>query len=318
MTLDIPNFRLLEKLGTGAQSRIYRARCMRTGRDYAVKIVKIQSPEDVRIANLLRAEYTIGSLIDHPAIRKVYELRMIRQRFRLRGAMLFMEYVDGVPLTDGKAPRGIPDMLRVFVRAAEGLHAMHCAGYVHADLKPGNILLMPNDQVKLIDFGQSSRLGEAKTKIQGTPDYIAPEQVRMERLDQRTDVFGLGAALHRVLTGRPVPTQMNQTINLDAPTRAGLLRTRAGESAGAELPMSVARLIEDCCAGDMDGRLRDMPTFIERAEIARAILLRPEGELAASGETVLGLDEELEADLAETGLLPLEDFLADLPDELAQ
>jgi len=297
LTLDIPNYRLFEKLGVGAQSRIYRARCMRTGQDYAVKVVKIQTPEDVRIANLLRAEHAIGSAIDHQAIRKVYELRMIRQRFRLRGAILFMEYVDGTPLSEGKVDRPMEEVLDFFIQAAEGLHAMHCAGYVHADLKPSNILVLPNDQVKLIDFGQSSRMREAKTSIQGTIHYIAPEQVRMDPLDQRTDVFGLGAALHRVLTGKPVATEMNQTVNINAPSMAGKRVAAKQQPPTAELPRCVTRLIEDCCAKDPGDRLADMPAFIKRAQMAQAILRRPPSESDADYDDDLDLEDELDPDL---------------------
>ena len=85
MTLDIPNYRVVEKLGTGAQTRIFRARCMRSGKDYAVKTVKILKPEDNTIVELMRVEYAIGAAIDSDYLRKVYELRMIRHRLRVRG-----------------------------------------------------------------------------------------------------------------------------------------------------------------------------------------------------------------------------------------
>ena len=78
MAVDIPNYRVVEKLGVGAQARVFRARCMRTGKDYAVKYVKLVNPEDASFIELLKAEYAIGSVIDHPVIRKVFELRMLR------------------------------------------------------------------------------------------------------------------------------------------------------------------------------------------------------------------------------------------------
>ena len=141
MTLDIPNYRILEKLGVGAQSRIFRARCMRTGKDYAVKIVKVQKPEDMTIVDMMRAEHAIGTMIDHPNVRTVYELRMIRHRLRTRGAILFMEYVDGVPISDSQFSESLELTLRLFRQVASALQAMHLAGYVHADLKPTNIVV---------------------------------------------------------------------------------------------------------------------------------------------------------------------------------
>lgn len=287
MPLDIPNYRIIEKLGEGAQSQLYRARCMRTGKDYTVKIVKVTKPEDTGYVDLLRAEHAIGSTVDHPVIRKVYEYRIMRQRLRLRGGILFMEYVDGLPMSHKDFHRPFDEILRLFGKAAEGLHAMHLTGYVHADLKPNNILVTNEGAVKLIDLGQSSRIHEAKTRIQGTIDYIAPEQVQRGILDQRTDVFGLGAALHRVVTGKPVATEMNQTISLHSQSLVGKRLSQIRETTTKDLPACVARLIDDCCQYNPARRLRDMPAFIERLRLARTILAKQ-----ARGRAVADVEDE--------------------------
>jgi serine/threonine-protein kinase len=83
---------------------------------------------------------------------------------------------------------------------------MHEKGYVHCDIKPNNILFNSKGGIKIIDLGQSCRLGQIKKRIQGTPDYIAPEQVRREHLSHRTDIFNLGATMYWALTGKNVPT----------------------------------------------------------------------------------------------------------------
>lgn len=275
MTLDIPNYRVIEKLGTGASTRIFRARCMRSGKDYAIKTVKIQKPEDNTIVDLMRAEYAIGAAIDSEHIRKVYELRMIRQRLRVRGAILFMEYVDGQTMADKEFSRPIQVLLRLFAEAAKGLHAMHLAGYVHADIKPSNIMVTAEGRVKLIDFGQSARSHEAKQRIQGTIDYMAPEQVQRKTLDPRTDVFGLGATLHRVLTGRPVVTEMNQTVNMASQALVGVRRDKLAVASNGALPAPLARLLSDCCAAEPAQRPADMPDLIKRLEMVAASLTRP-------------------------------------------
>jgi serine/threonine-protein kinase len=272
MAVDIPNYRVIEKLGIGAQTRIFRARCMRTGKDYAIKIVKVVKPEDASFIDLLRAEYAIGSSIDHPVIRKVYELRLMRHRLRVRGAILFMEYVDGIPMADKEFRRPLDEILRLFAEVAQGLYVMHQAGFVHADMKPQNILVTPDGAVKLIDLGQSARAREAKARIQGTIDYMAPEQVQRGTLDPRTDVFGLGATLHKVLTGKPIPTEMNQTISMHSQGLVGRRVSEIRESTMGGLPTCVARLIEDCCQYNPQDRIQDMPTLISRIDLARTIL----------------------------------------------
>lgn len=274
MPVDIPNYRIVEKLGDGAESRIYRARCMRTGKDYAVKIVKVTKPEDTSYVDLLRTEHAIGSFIDHPVIRKVYELRIMRQRLRLRGAILFMEYVEGIPMSQKGFQRPLVELLGMFRQAAQGLHAMHVAGWVHADLKPNNVMITPDDSIKLIDLGQSSTIHEAKPRIQGTIDYMAPEQAQRGILDQRTDVFGLGAALHRVVTGKPVLTEMNQTVNIHSQSLIGKRVSQIREPSDVDLPACVARLIDDCCQADPADRISDMPTIIERINLAQTILAK--------------------------------------------
>lgn len=272
MSIEIPNYRIIEKLGTGAQTRVYRARCMPTGKDYTLKIVKIVNPEDVGFVDLLKAEHAIGSTIDHPVIRKVYELRLLRQRFRVRGAVVFMEYINGITLADKEFRRSLDETLAIFEQVAEGLHAMHLAGYVHADLKPTNIMVTVDGAVKLIDLGQSAKIHEAKAKIQGTIDYMAPEQVNRTKLDQRTDVFGLGATLHKVLTGRAIATDMNQTVNLQSNTP---LVRRADEGKPAvEYPACITRMINDCCQYDPAARIPDMIALRERIGLARAIVAR--------------------------------------------
>jgi len=274
MAVDIPNYRIIEKLGTGAQSRIFRARCMRTGKDYTVKIVKIVKPEDASFVDLLRTEHLIGSSVDHPVIRKVYELRMMRHRLRVRGAILFMEYVDGLSMGDNEFRGSLDEILRISADAARGLEAMHRTGYVHADLKPSNILVTPEGAVKLIDLGQSAKMNQAKVRVQGTIDYMAPEQVQRRVLDQRTDVFGLGAAIHRVLTGKPIKTDMNQTITPYSQSLVGKRVEEINGSAMHELPACVSRLINSCCQSNPDDRIESMPSLIERIDFARTILTK--------------------------------------------
>ncbi len=285
MAVDIPNYRIIEKLGVGAQTRVFRARDMRTGQDYTVKIVKIVKPEDAGFIELLKAENAIGSTIDHPVIRKVYELRLLRQRFRVRGAILFLEYVNGSPLGDKEFRRPLDEVLAIFGQAAGGLHAMHVAGWVHADLKPNNILVSQDGAVKIIDLGQSARIHEAKARVQGTIDYMAPEQVQRGKLDQRTDVFGLGATLHKVLIGKAIATEMNQTVSMHSQSLVGRRISEIREATVHELPTCVTRLIDDCCHPDPSSRIADMPAVIQRIELARTILAsRPEPEPSPPSE----------------------------------
>lgn len=293
MSFDIPNYRVLESLGTGALTTVFRARCMPTGKDYAIKTIKVNTPEDMRMVELMRAEHAIGSVIDHPNFRKVYEFRQIRQRLRVRRAILFMEYIEGIPMGGKDFRRRLVDIIVLFKQVAEGLNAMHLAGFVHADLKPANILVTPDNEVKLIDFGQSAQIGESKPRVQGTRDYMAPEQSQRKPLDPRTDVFGFGATLHKILTGSAVLTEMNRTASALSPDLVGKRRDEMERGKMGDLPPAVSRLISDCTADDPSDRPADMPSLNARIDVVLAALARQAA--AASAEASADDTDQAEA-----------------------
>lgn len=284
MSIDLPNYRILAKLGSGANSTLLLARSVQTGARYTVKVVKIRQPEDMKFVDQLRDEHAAGSLLEHPVLRKTYELRFVRRRLtKIKSAILFMEYVDGVALNDPDFSCPLPKLLLYFRKVAEGLHAMHQAGFVHADLKPGNILITPDERVKLIDLGQACKIHTAKARVQGTIDYMAPEQVSLRALDGRTDVFGLGATLYKVLTGRAMATDMNQTISLHSLGLIGKRTLETQQPLTVELAAPIERLIEDCCQKDPARRLPNMKAMIDRLDMARTILLK-RARLAQTGD----------------------------------
>lgn len=262
------------KLGTGADSTIYQAKALKTGVVYAIKHVKVHSPESHKTIDLMKDEHECGSAMDHPYLRKTFELRLVKRRLTLKSAMLFMEYVEGKSFSEIATSLSVLQSLYLFEKVAEGLAEMHRVGFVHADLKPGNILVMSDQNIKLIDFGQSSRMNQTKPRVQGTIDYMAPEQSNKGRLDARTDVFGLGATFHKVLTGKPIATQMNQSVDVHSLGRLGVRKEDNEQPSLEELPGVVAKLIVDCCQHDKDRRPKDMNDFISRCRMARLILAK--------------------------------------------
>ena len=204
-TIDIDGYTILRRLGTGARSVIYLAIEESTKKRVALKRAVLEAPEDTRIFKQIETEYKVSNQIDHPYIRKCYELIRIRKLLRTNELLMTMEFFDGQSLEDQKR-LSLIDVLLVFRMVAVALNGMHEKGFVHCDIKPNNILFNNSGGVKIIDLGQSCRLGQIKKRIQGTPDYIAPEQVRREHLSHRTDIFNLGATMYWALTGKNVPT----------------------------------------------------------------------------------------------------------------
>jgi serine/threonine-protein kinase len=201
------NYEVLERLGEGARSTIYAVSDPVTKQVYALKHVLRAEPKDIRFIEQMEAEYAVSKLFTNPHLRRTYDLKIIKTMFvKVSEAYLVMELVDGRPL-DERPLDNLLDTIDTFLQAADGLKAMHEMGYVHCDIKPNNILRDDKGVVKIIDFGQSCAIGTEKERIQGTPDYIAPEQVDRLPISPQTDVFNLGATLYWALTGKNIPTR---------------------------------------------------------------------------------------------------------------
>ncbi len=272
MSLLLPDYRIVREVGRGANSRLYCVEHIHTGELRTAKHVELNDADEKKFVEQLRAEQMTGQTLDHPVLRKVYDLLYIRKRLRVQAAVLLMEYVEGIDMGSSQFRWNLPQLLDYFRIAADGLHAMHHLGYVHADLKPGNLIVTPDDQIKLIDYGQSSAMLHAKERIQGTPDYMAPEQAKRSVLDQRTDVFGLGATLHKVMTGGARQTEMNRTAGMHLQGRIGKLVGHATRGRTTKIPTCVTRLIEDCCKDEPVERLADMRAVINRIDLTKTIL----------------------------------------------
>jgi serine/threonine-protein kinase len=208
-------YRVVNVLGNGAGSTILLISDKTAGnKRYALKVVKRQDAEDDIYIAQARLEYEVSQKLNHESIVKIYDLRVKRTWFRVTGVELLMEYVDGHTLDDTES-REIGQLVLIFLQVASALEHMHRRGVYHGDLKPSNIMLSKSGRVKLIDFGTAWIKGEEKNRVQGTPQYMAPEQANERVVDERTDIYNLGATMYRMFTGRyaqqTIPTVVEAT-----------------------------------------------------------------------------------------------------------
>lgn len=262
--LDVGGFTIIKRIGTGARSTIYLATDEETGERVALKRIIFERPEDSRIFEQVETEYKVAQHIDHPYVRKCYELRKIRSMFKTREMLLSMEYFEGKNL-ENCSTLSLGDVLLVFRMVASGLNAMHQHGFVHCDMKPNNILINKTGSIKIIDLGQSCKIGTVKQRIQGTPDYIAPEQVKRKPMTPKTDIFNLGATMYWALTGKHVPTMIpkKNKYGLPIPPKP----CRAPHELKKQIPVGISKLVMDCIANDPANRPRNMMTVVSRLDL---------------------------------------------------
>lgn len=280
----VEGYRILGDLGQGAASSIYVVQNPRDKQIWALKHVVKNGPKDQRFLDQAESEFRVASKLNHPAIRQIKKVIKKKQRLiAVRELYLVMELVDGISLERIDSPSQV-DAVDIFHQVAEGLAYMHERGFVHADMKPNNIVVSDSLEVKIIDLGQSCAIGTIKPRIQGTPDYIAPEQVHRKAITPRTDVYNLGATMYWVLTGENIPTALAKDTSLVGSLEAHLIeKATPVQELNADVNQRLCDLVMECVEPDAERRPRDMRVVADRLNLILGIL-RAQNERRGNGD----------------------------------
>ena len=204
----LSHYRILEKIGAGGMGVVYRAHDERLDRDVALKVLPTGLLSDDAARRRFRKEALALSRLNHPNIETVFD-------FDTQEGVdfLVMEHIPGKTLAEKLAGGPLPEkeVAMLGAQIASALDGAHERGVVHRDLKPGNILVTPKGQAKVLDFGLAMLLrpagepSQAETVTQahgavGTLPYMAPEQLRGEQVDARSDIYAAGAVLFEMAT----------------------------------------------------------------------------------------------------------------------
>lgn len=264
MTPKIEGFTIIKRLGVGARTTIYLATDLATKQQVALKQIALENPEDTRIFEQIEIEYKISQQLDHPYLRKCYKLIKRRKLLKVNEVLMTMEMFQGQSLEEGPS-LSLGDVLLVFRMVATALNAMHQKGFVHCDIKPNNIMFGQDGTIKIIDFGQSCKIGAIKKRIQGTPDYIAPEQVRREHLSHRTDIFNLGATMYWALTGKNVPTLIPKKNEFGIAVVQKECKTP--HQMHSKIPKAISDLVMECVRENSIERPENMAAVTARLDV---------------------------------------------------
>lgn len=211
----VGNYKIETKLGEGGMGAVYKGVDTMLDREVAIKALRPELASQTSVVERFRSEAVTLAKLNHPNIAALYT--MFRQGEEL---YMVLEFVRGETLDTIMQRRGaLPaeEAIPVFCQVLDGIDHAHELGIVHRDIKPANIMLTENGKLKVLDFGIARLLGSARMtragNIIGTLEYMAPEQVKGQETDARSDIYALGMMLYEILTGR-LPFQTENEFEL--------------------------------------------------------------------------------------------------------
>ncbi len=257
-------YRLDAPLGEGGMATLWRALDQQLDREVAVKILRPQYSADPGFAGRFRQEARSAASLSHPNIVSVYDYGTDPDG---ETQFIVMELVNGRDLASILRERGrvsVNDAVQVAIGVASALEAAHRRGIVHRDVKPGNILITNEGDVKVTDFGIARAVSEASMTVTGTTlgsvHYFSPEQARGDEVTGRSDVYALGIVLYEMLTGRRP---------FEGESAAGVALKRLTEDpprpmiAGQPLPPGLEAILRRALERDPARRFPDAGSFAE-------------------------------------------------------
>jgi eukaryotic-like serine/threonine-protein kinase len=278
----IGKFTVLGTLGQGAHSAILHIRCANDNKEYALKVVPINPDRDQKYLEQAHHEYKVAKMLEHPNLIKIYALETPRDWiFRVRKVHLLIEYVNGKTV-DTITGLTVPRLAQIFARVADALVHMHRRGVFHADLKPSNIMLSRRGEVKIIDYGLAWIKGEKKGRVQGTPEYMAPEQARQGIVNENTDMYNFGATMYRLATFRLPPSSLTSSEGVPMDAKLFRAELKPVTECNPQVPLELADLIHRCMAfrpADRPARITQVRDVLN--ELEQTLVKGDEDTLAA-------------------------------------
>ncbi len=255
----VSHYRIVERLGGGGMGVVYKAEDLQLGRDVALKFLPEEMARDRQALDRFRREARAASGLNHPNICVIHGVDEHEGQ-----PFIVMELLEGQTLKHGLSERGMNNeqVAKLGMQVAEALVAAHSKGIVHRDIKPANIFVSPEGRVKVLDFGLAKLVPiagdlsatESLTQTQavmGTLPFMAPEQVRGEKVDARADIYSLGAVLYEMATGqRPFREELATRLTDDILHKTPTAPTRLN----SELSTRLEEIILKCLEKDAENR----------------------------------------------------------------
>jgi len=277
-------YRVLSRLGKGGMGEVYLAEDTRLGRKVALKFLSQEFVGDNWAKRQLVKEAQAAAMLDHPNICPVYGIEESDEH-----TFIIMQYVEGETLADliRKQPLAADEVVQLARQIVGALAEAHAHGIIHRDIKPRNIMVTPNGQAKVLDFGLAKTVHQKKTletvedsishlsqvgMVPGTIAYMSPEQLRGEKLDYRSDIFSVGTVLYETVSGtNPYRRKNNAEIISSILTLTPKPIMQAGST-----PKSLDTIVQRCLKKDRDERYQSASEMLlDLDKLDRGIAVYP-------------------------------------------
>ncbi len=252
-------YEILEKIGTGGMSDVYKAKCHKLNRFVAVKVLKQEFSENGNFVSKFRTEAQAAAGLAHPNIVNVYD---VGEENGIH--YIVMELVEGITLKqyiEKKARLSYKEAVSIGIQVSMGIEAAHNNHIIHRDIKPQNIMISKDGKVKVTDFGiaKAATSNTITSNVMGSVHYTSPEQARGGYSDEKSDIYSLGVTMFEMLTGR-VPFNGETTVAIaikhiqeDLPSPKEYV---------PEIPTSVENIVLKCCQKSPDRRYQSMGELV--------------------------------------------------------
>lgn len=260
-------YEIVNKIGTGGMSDVYKAKDHTLGRFVAIKVLKLEFSEDVNFVTKFRTEAQSAAGLEHPNIVNIYDVGSENGMH-----YIVMEYVEGITLKtyiEKKGQLTFKEAVSIAIQVGRGIEAAHNKGIIHRDIKPQNIIISTEGKVKVTDFGiaRAATSNTISSDVMGSVHYASPEQARNGFVDGKSDIYSLGIVMYEMVTGR-VPFDGDTTV---AVAIQHLQEEIVPPSAYApNLPISMEKIILKCTQKNPDRRYESMTALL--ADLRKALI----------------------------------------------
>lgn len=252
-------YEILEKIGTGGMSDVYKAKDHKLNRFVAVKVLKQEFSENANFVSKFRVEAQAAAGLMHPNIVNVYDVGEEQGIY-----YIVMELVEGITLKkyiEKKARLSVKEAVSIAIQVSMGIESAHNNHIIHRDIKPQNIIISKEGKVKVTDFGiaKAATSNTITSNVMGSVHYTSPEQARGGYSDEKSDIYSLGITMFEMLTGR-VPFNGETTVAIAIKHIQEELPSPRDYV--PEIPISVEHIVCKCCQKSPDRRYQSMAELI--------------------------------------------------------